>query len=81
MDLTSMLENLDASYINSDIINKCINFIDIINLEIKQKYEHKYAKKIKERWLVNADTSDCYLFLDNDFVERLNDKIVNADND
>lgn len=76
MDLSTMLNNLDASYVTPDIINKCINFIDIINLEIKERYENRYAKKVKERWLVNAETADCYLFLDNDFVDQLKDKII-----
>ncbi len=75
-ELSTMLNNLDAEYITPDIINKCINFIDIINLEIKEKYENRYAKKVKDRWLVNAETADCYLFLDNDFVEQLKDKII-----
>ena len=76
MDLSTMLNNLDVSYVTPDIINKCINFIDIINSEIKEKYENRYARRVKDRWLVNAEIADCYLFLDNDFVDQLKDKII-----
>jgi len=76
IDLTNMLDNLDKEYINTDLIHKCIDMIDTINMEIKEKYENKYVRRVKERWLINAEIVDCFLFLEYDFVDMLKNKII-----
>jgi predicted protein tyrosine phosphatase len=76
-DLTNMLESLDKDYINTNLIHTCIAMIDIINMEIKDIYENKYAHKIKDKWLINAEAVDCFLFLEYDFIDMLKNKIIN----
>ena len=76
IDLTNMLDNLDKAYINTSLIHKCIDMIDTINMEIKELYENKYVRRVKDRWLINAETVNCFLFLEYDFIDMLKNKII-----
>lgn len=76
MDLTTMLDNLDKEYINTSLIHKCIDMIDNINMEIKELYENKYIRRIKDKWLINAEIVDCFLFLEYNFIDMLKNKII-----
>ena len=76
IDITNMLDNLDKEYINTSLIHKCINMIDVINMEIKDVYKNKSTTGVIKRWLINAEACNCYLFLEYDFVEMLKNKII-----
>lgn len=76
IDLTQMLENLDKKYINTILIHKCIDMIDIINANIKQIYDNKYIHKLKEKWLISAEIANCFLFLEHNFITLLEEQII-----
>jgi hypothetical protein len=77
-DLTSMIDDLDKKYIDTNMIQKCIDYVDIINTEFKDKYEKKFKNKIRAPWMLTVEIEDCYLFIPEfNFIETLKDKIIN----
>ena len=76
-DLTSMIDELDKKYINANLIPKCINYINIINTEFKEKYDNKYKHKTRAKWMLTVEIEDCYLFIPEfNFIETLKNKII-----